>query len=243
VGAISFSIDETLLAFLVKELPLKLFVETGTFKGDSLEIALRFFSRCESVEASPELHQQARSRFEGRAQVKLHLGDSPSFLRQKQAEFARTPTLFWLDAHWCNADSTSGATSQSPLLGELASIGSLDPESVVLIDDARLYLCAPPTPHRFENWPDLHAVVEALLKLSTRHRLMTLNDVLLFYPAGLQARAAQFAHQHGTDWLHFVDYYRLKQGLEAEAKAARDRLRRPFRQARAAWRRQFGKSE
>ncbi len=241
MGAISFSIDERLLAFLVKELPLKLFVETGTFKGDSLEIALRFFSHCESVEASPELHQQARTRFQGRDNVRLHLGDSPSFLRQRQAEFAGMPTLFWLDAHWCNADDTSGATSQSPLLGELAGIGSLHPDSVVLIDDARLYLCAPPAPHRFENWPDLHSLVEALLKLSTRHRMMILNDVLLFYPVALQARAAEFAHQHGADWLHFVDYYRLKQGLEAEAKAARDRVRRPFRQARDAWRRRFGK--
>src|SRR5262249_4000430 len=154
-----------------KELPLKAFVETGTFKGDSLEIALRFFPRCESVEASPQLYEQARVRFQGRDSVQLHLGDSPSFLRQKQAEFAGTPTPFLLDAHWCNADDTSGATSQSPLLGELAGIGSLHPDSVVLIDDARLYLCAPPAPHRFDNWPDLHSVVEALLKLSTRHRL------------------------------------------------------------------------
>jgi hypothetical protein len=242
VGAISFSIDERLLAFLVKELPLKLFVETGTYKGASLEVALRFFSRCESVEASPQLHEQARARFELRDNVRLHLGDSPSFLRQRQAEFARTPTVFWLDAHWCNQDHTSGVASQSPLLGELEAIGSLHRDSVVLIDDARLYLCAPPAPHRFENWPDLHSVAEALLRLSTRHRMMILNDVLIFYPTPLQTQAAEFAHQHGADWLHFVDYYRLKQRLEEEAQVARNRVRRPFRYARDTWRRYFGKA-
>jgi hypothetical protein len=242
VGAISFSIDEALVAFLTKALPLKLFVETGTFKGDSLEVALRFFPRCESVEASVPLYEQVRARFRLRENARLQLGDSPSFLRQRQAEFAQTPTLFWLDAHWCNADDTSGAASQSPLLEELGAIGSLHQDSVVLIDDAWLYLCPPPAPHQYDNWPDLHSVVEVLLRLSRRHRLMVLNDVLLFYPAPLQAQAAEFAHRHGADWLHFVEYYRLKQRLEAEEQAARNRVRRPFKHLRDAWRRHFGKA-
>ena len=53
MGAISFSIDEKLLAFFKRELPVKTFAETGTFKGDSLEIARKFFDACYSVEASP----------------------------------------------------------------------------------------------------------------------------------------------------------------------------------------------
>jgi len=243
MGAISFSIDETLLGFLTRELPLKLFVETGTFKGDSLELARRFFASCYSVEASPELFQQARERFQASTGIHLHLGDSPSFLGQHQKDFAAAATLFWLDAHWCNADKTSGATSQSPLLEELAAIGSLHRDSAVLIDDARLYLCAPPEPHRFDDWPDFHAVVGALLRLSPHHRLMILNDVLLFYPARLQVAAAQFAHRHGADWLHFVDYYRLKTSLEAEQAAKKQAAKRPLKYARDAWRRHFGKPE
>lgn len=244
MGAISFSIDEKLLAFLTRELPLKLFVETGTFKGDSLEIARRFFDTCHSVEASPPLHKQAQERFQAVKGVNLHLSDSPSLLRKHHKEFSEKPTLFWLDAHWCAADNTSGETSQSPLLEELAAIGSLHRDSVVLIDDARLYLCAPPAPHRFNNWPDLHAIFSALLKLSPNHRLLILNDVLIFYPASIQAAIAQFAHQHGTDWLLTTMYARIAMDAEAVKEAARKKAaQRPLKRAEKALRRYFKKKE
>jgi hypothetical protein len=244
MGAISFSIDEKLLAFLTRELPLKVFVETGTFKGDSLEIARRFFERAHSVEASPELHQQAQARFQAEKDVHLHLGDSPSFLRKHQKEFAAEATLFWMDAHWCNADKTSGENSQSPLLGELAAIGSLHRDSVLLVDDARLYLCAPPAPHRFDNWPDLHAIFSALLKLSESHRLLILNDVLIYHPGSLQAEMAKFAHKHGTDWLLLAMYARLAMDAEAVKEAARKRAaQRPLKRAEKALRRYFKKKE
>ena len=38
MGAISFSIDENLVKELRKFLPLEIFIETGTFLGDSLEL-------------------------------------------------------------------------------------------------------------------------------------------------------------------------------------------------------------
>ena len=240
MGAISFSIDEKLLAFLTRELPLKRFVETGTFKGDSLAAARKYFTECHSVEASPELHTAARARFEGAQDVHLHLGDSPSLLRQQRDCFASSPTLFWLDAHWCNADKTSGAKSQSPLLGELTALGSLHPESVVLIDDARLYLCAPPAPHRYDNWPDFHSIVTALLKLSGQHRLMVLNDVILFYPASLQAKMAAYSHEHGTDWLLTTMFAKLAKDAEAVKEATRKRAaQRPLKRAEKALRRYF----
>ncbi len=244
MGAISFSLDEKLLAFLTRELPLKLFAETGTFKGDSLNMARKFFEACYSVEASPELHKQARERFKGAKDLHLHLSDSPSFLRKHQREFGEKPTLFWLDAHWCNADNTSGETSQSPLLGELQAIGTLHRDSVVLIDDARLYLCAPPAPHRFDNWPDFHSIVTALLKLSPNHRLMVLNDVVIFYPEALQAAMAKYAHQNGTDWLLLSMFAKLAQDAEAKKEAARKRAaRRPLKRAEKALRRYFKKKK
>ena len=73
--------------------------------------------------------------------------------------FAAQPALFWLDAHWCGSADTAGEGAVSPLSGELASIGSLHPQSVILIDDARAYLCAPPPPG--------HA--RELARLSSRH--------------------------------------------------------------------------
>lgn len=244
MGAISFSLDENLLAFFKRELPLKVFAETGTFKGDSLEMARKYFERAYSVEASAPLHEKARERFKSVKDVQLHLGDSPSFLRQHQQEFSQQATLFWLDAHWCNADQTSGESSQSPLLGELTAIGTLHRDSVVLIDDARLYLCAPPAPHRFDNWPDLHAIITELLKLSATHRLLIFNDVFIFYPGSLQAAMAAYAHQHGTDWLLLSMYAQLAMDAEAVKEAARKRAaKRPLKRAEKALRGYFKKKK
>src|SRR5579884_855981 len=205
MGAINFSIDPSLIQLFARELPLKIFAETGTFKGESLRTALRFFKECHSVELSPEYHAAAVKNFESYGGAHLHLGESPAWLRKERERFAATPTLFWLDAHWCAAKQTAGENAQSPLLDELDAIGSLNPESVVLIDDARLYLSPPPAPHRASDWPDFHSIVQSLLRLSSNHRLMVLNDVLVFYPSGLQSRLAQFAYDYGVDWLHLAN--------------------------------------
>lgn len=221
MGAINFSIDSSLIELLVRELPLQVFVETGTFKGDSLRTALRFFKECHSVELSPEYYAAAVKSFEGCDKAHLHMGESPAWLRKEKERFAASPTLFWLDAHWCAAEQTAGENAQSPLLAELDAIGSLHPQSVVLIDDARLYLAPPPAPHRASDWPDFHSIVQSLLRLSSNHRLMVLNDVLVFYPAGLQSKLAHFAYEDGVDWLHLAN-------VAGEQRQKKKILRLPF---------------
>jgi hypothetical protein len=217
MGAIHFSIDERLLTLFARELPILTFVETGTFKGESLRAARKIFPECHSIEMSPEYFAEAQKNFANSDGIHLHHGDSPSALSRFQQTLASKPTLFWLDAHWCVGEHTAGAESQSPLLGELRAIGELHPESVVLIDDARLYLCAPPQPHRYSDWPGLHDVVQALFALNTNHRLCICNDVVMFYPARVEAAVSRHAHEHGVDWLSI-----------ARKAAKQDRKRRPF---------------
>jgi len=204
MGAISFSLDERLLTLATRELSLEVFVETGTFKGETLRMASKHFKECHSVELSADLHREVAPTFQGKAGVHLHQGESPEYLRGKREGFSKRPMFFWLDAHWCVAEHTAGADSQSPLLGEIAAIGTLHPQSVVAIDDARLYLCPPPAPHRLADWPDFHDIVRALLALSGAHRLMVLDDVILFYPERLRPALEKHAHEHGADWLRLA---------------------------------------
>jgi hypothetical protein len=204
MGAISFSLDPRLVEFFRRELPLARFVETGTFRGETLRLAAQQFAECHSVELSPELYQAAAAAFAGNLAVRLHLGPSPQYLTENAAAFAASPTFFWLDAHWCSAEATAGADSQSPLLEEIAALGSLHPQSVLLIDDARLYLCPPPLPHRFTDWPAFHDIVRGLFALSDQHRLMVFNDVICFHPVTVDAALAKFVHQNGADWLEIA---------------------------------------
>jgi hypothetical protein len=214
MGAIHFSIDTGLATLFQRELSLQTFVETGTFEGNTINSMQPLFSRIFSVELSPHYHAKAVERFRDAKGVNLALGESPAFLKNKREEFKASPVLFWLDAHWCSAEHTSGQDSQSPLLQEIEAIGPLHPDSVLLIDDARLYLCPPPKPHRCSDWPDWHDVTLALLKAGVAHRLMVLNDVVILYPARVEKKLREYAFANGVDWLGIANRARSHERRE-----------------------------
>lgn len=248
MGAIHFSIDEKLLEFFATRLKPAHFVETGTFKGESLRRARRFFKECHSAEMSPHYFAEAQKAFAQDAGVHLALGDSAAFLRGWQEKHRGETALFWLDAHWCVADKTAGENSQSPLLSEIEALAGLPADSVILIDDARLYLSAPPAPHEVRDWPDFHSVVSALFKISSRHRLLVLNDVILFYPEELRAAMTEFAHQNGTDLLELANQSRAYRELEPEkiklqkqVSDYRQSFTNPFKFVRQLGREWFGR--
>jgi hypothetical protein len=219
MGAVHFSIDLRLAELLKKQLGIETFVETGTFEGKTIEAVRPLFQEVYSVELSPHYYTKAREKFGSDAAVHLAQGASPEFLRKERATFSTRPILFWLDAHWCSAENTGGENSQSPLLEEIDAIGSLHAKSVLLIDDARLYLCPPARPHKSAQWPDFHDVVARLMALSPSHRLMVLNDVILFYPEPARAVLKEYAFEHGVDWL----------AMSHLAKAQEQRIERKIR--------------
>lgn len=206
MGAISFSIDKNLLLLFQQKLRVATFVETGTYQGDSLRVAADIFADCRSIELSNDLHEDARRKFAAQANIKLYQGSSPGMLNALCEEMAERPVVFWLDAHWCVGENTAGQDSQSPLLDELRAIKKLHAQSVILIDDARLYLCPPPEPHRAPDWPDFDDIVILLKSLGHGHRLMILNDVIVLYPESIRVDMASFARQQGVDWLVLANH-------------------------------------
>lgn len=200
MGAVSFSLDERLVKRLVAHLPLAVFVETGTFQGDTLAQMLPYFEELHSVELSEPLWRKAVARFDGNSKVGLKLGSSPDSLAVLKPLLAQKSVLYWLDAHWCVADDTAGTVSQCPLLAEIAAIGALNETSVLLIDDARLFLAPPQSPHEAAHWPRFHAIVLALLKLSPVHELMVVNDVFAFFPPAARTAFEDYAREQGINW-------------------------------------------
>lgn len=228
MGAISFSIDKELLQFFQQHLQITTFVETGTYQGGSLMVAAELFPECHSIEWSPELFEAAKKKFSSRTNIKLYQGESATVLGANRAKFASQPVVFWLDAHWCVGENTAGQNSQSPLREELEAIEQLHPQSVLLIDDARLYLCPPPAPHRFTDWPDFQDLVIRLQALSHHHRLMIFNDVMVFYPENIQAEMALFARQKGVDWLILANNSRQFEVQQLRNQAAAQQKRKSF---------------
>ncbi len=226
MGAISFSIDRKLVTALRKALPLSVFIETGTFHGESLEAVSSEFLRSISIEASEELWRKASARFQHRDDMNTLCGDSVAVLEQLRTSFEHNPTLFWLDAHWCIADDAAGEASQCPLLAELRAIGKLRPDSVILIDDARLFLCVPPAPHDVSQWPSFSDILAELTRLAPDHELCVVNDVIAFYPSCAKAALENYARTHGADWLHaaqaLAENQALRDTLEEKEKMIRD---------------------
>ena len=201
MGAISFSLDPKLVSGLRKVLGIGTLVETGTFKGATIEQFAGDFERIFSIEMSEKLWRSAAEKFKDKPQVNTLLGDSSSILKDLVPSLRHKSVLYWLDAHWCEAENTAGLMSQCPLLEELAAIESLNSESVIVIDDARLFLAPPLAPHEISQWPSLQEILGSLQELSAHHEVMVVNDVIVFYPLLARDAMVSFAQANGIDWL------------------------------------------
>jgi len=201
MGAITFSLDPALLKALRSALPLTLFVETGTFRGDTLENLKSEFHELISIELSQDLYSQVLARFRDDHNIRLIQGDSAEALLGIADTVRGRSTLFWLDAHWCVATGTAGETSQCPLLEELKAIGDLNDQSVVLIDDARFFMAPPPAPHEVTQWPTFDQILQQLRAMAPAHEIMVVNDVIALFPLRAKQAMATFAQEHGADWL------------------------------------------
>lgn len=224
MGAVTFSIDPNLIAMLKQQLPIDIFVETGTFRGETLDIVKHQFNQIYSVELSNHYYEEAKLKFGCDPKINLIHGDSAEALKAMMPSLQECPVIFWLDAHWCVADQTAGERSQCPLLDELKVIKKLNDESVIIIDDARLFLATPQVPHEVSDWPTFHEIIQALFSLSERHRISVVNDCILFFPQSLEGVIKQFAHENGVDWLNTMLRSRKLDESEADRAARLEQI-------------------
>jgi hypothetical protein len=121
------------------------FIETGTYLGDTVQAVKNCFSQVYSIELGPNLYQNAWKRFAHDPNVTILLGNSEEVLKQLLPMITERP-LFYLDSHF-KYDADSPEAALNPTLGELDAIFTLCPNSVVLIDDARLFTGKPLQPN------------------------------------------------------------------------------------------------
>lgn len=115
---------------------LRTFVETGTFRGETIEFMLPEMDEVHSVELSDELHAAAVRKFKDQPRVHLHQGDSGAVLPEIVDGLTK-PALIWLDAHY-SAKVTAHGPEETPILAELQAVFARQKAPhVILIDDAR----------------------------------------------------------------------------------------------------------
>ena len=197
MGTVHQGIPQQIALELARIHDATVFVETGTFLGATARWAAQHFGRVHTIERSEGLHEQARLGLAALANVTPHLGSSreilPSIVRNLGAQRA----VYWLDAHW-SGGQTAGEDDECPVLGELAAL-STRPDDIILIDDARLFLSAPPPPHDPSAWPTIADIVRAAPPSSF---LQIVDDVIFIVPSGaapVKNRLVEHAQERASE--------------------------------------------
>ena len=199
MGSNHFSLDRNLAQFFRENLNIDVFIETGTYQGKTTALAAELFPIVYTIEGSPDLFTKTSQELNRFPNVRRFLGDSPLVMREINKNYADKNCLFWLDAHWCNAPMTAKIRSECPVLEELEAIENLGQHSVILIDDARLFLDGPPSPHNPDDWPDLSKISVGLQRLSNVHRLSIFKDIVVFAPTYLSEKLIEFRERLASE--------------------------------------------
>jgi hypothetical protein len=138
--------------------PQTVWVETGTFKGDTTALLAQKCKQIHTIEPEPLLYAEAKNRFAGQDKVNVIHGLSENVFPQL------LPTLsgdlnFWLDGHY-----SGGITHQGPIdcpvreeLRHIQDNRHHFRRLTVLIDDIR---CFDPTIPAYSDYPPLDELVD-----------------------------------------------------------------------------------
>jgi hypothetical protein len=117
---------------------IPVFVESGTYLGETTTTAAEIFSECHTIELDSALYQSSKQKLSVFSNVKCHHGDSTKVLSTLLTEIS-DPVFFWLDGHWSGGNTAKGS-QDCPLLDELDVImNKCRQKMVVVIDDVRLF--------------------------------------------------------------------------------------------------------
>lgn len=130
----------------------RVFVETGTFRGNMVFAQQFQFDELYSIELDQTLFQRATERFRTQPHIRILQGDSGKVLPVLIPGIGRR-CLFWLDGHYSGGETARGE-SDTPVMQELEAIFADPRDHVILIDDARLFTGKDgyPTLERLRSW-------------------------------------------------------------------------------------------
>ena len=163
----------------------RVFIETGTYFGDTVSAMSTIFDRIYSIELSEELHKNALRRFAGNFKVNLLCGDSSNKIEEAAQIANDQRIIFWLDAHW-SGGNTARSTENTPIIKELQSISKLSLKSaIIIIDDIRYFtqIAKGFDVHDANyGYPNLSSFLKEVQNLFPAHKPILNGDLLFIFP-------------------------------------------------------------
>jgi hypothetical protein len=171
---------------LIKEYRLKnnskIFIETGTFLGDTIDLLKNDFEKLISFELSEELAIKAKKRFTNDINIKILHGDSGKLLANVLNEIS-DPCLFWLDGHyssefWIGDEfiRTAKGDKDTPILEELKAILKHPIKNhIILIDDARCFTGK-------GDYPKIREIKKKIKDSNPNYHIKVKNDIIRISP-------------------------------------------------------------
>ena len=148
------SIDINFLKLLKDDITkYPIFIETGTFNGDSTFSVEPYFNKVYTIEVSERYYNSTKSRYRGN-KIDFLLGDS-SIVFEKLLPSIKNSAIIFLDGHWSSEDTGKG-TKDCPLIEEINHINNLYKyRAIIIIDDFRLFEKGPKEGVN-EDWTDIN---------------------------------------------------------------------------------------
>ena len=148
-------------------------VETGTYKGDTIQALKKSFRQIYTIEIGEELFRDAQRRFRKEAHIHVLHGDSGHLLNKVMKEID-APAIFWLDGHY-SGKLTARGTIESPILDEIDAVCSkMEQRHVILIDDARSF--------SGKDYPSLSRLEDHFFQHCPDYQMQVKDDIIYFTP-------------------------------------------------------------
>lgn len=187
----NYALEQSFLKQLQEIFNISIFIETGTFYGNTTAEAASIFSTIHTIELNPSLVQCARNRFAHQRHITVHQGNSPEIFKTLLPELkSQGCILFFLDAHYSGGNTVAGPEGTSAADGitairkEISAIKQSGIQNcVILIDDIRGFGTRTEGQDFLGCWayPPLKEVCDKLREINNNFESVLIGDILLTF--------------------------------------------------------------
>lgn len=170
---------------LLESTVIPVFVETGTAGAASVNIASKLFETCHTI----EILENTVNEHPVADNITYHVGNTVDILPQLVSELNETHNqssiLFWLDAHYSGSTENTSGYKECYILEELEIVSRYNGNSIILIDDARLFMGWVPSPLDPRDWAGIDEIFATIKEKFPNNRTTIMDDYIFSYPEAL----------------------------------------------------------